>query len=78
MLFSSLVILPSVTTGSLRTSRLSSTDAVVVFQSPGGNLRAGIEIGRAIHLKGFATLVPTLFSVRQRAHWRGLVAEFGT
>jgi hypothetical protein len=37
---------------------LSSTDAVVVFQSPGGNLRAGIEIGRAIHLKGFATLVP--------------------
>jgi tetratricopeptide (TPR) repeat protein len=37
---------------------LSSGDAVVVLQSPGGNLIAGIEIGRAIHLKGFATYVP--------------------
>jgi hypothetical protein len=32
--------------------------AVVVFQSDGGNLQAGIEIGRAIRLKGFATFVP--------------------
>lgn len=37
---------------------LSSGNAIVVFQSPGGNLIAGIEIGKAIHLKGFATFVP--------------------
>jgi len=37
---------------------LSSQRALVVLESPGGNLYAGIEIGRAIHLKGFATLVP--------------------
>jgi hypothetical protein len=37
---------------------LSSGNAVVVLQSPGGNLIAGIEIGKAIHLKGFATYVP--------------------
>lgn len=32
-------------------------DAVVVFDSVGGNLVAGIEIGKAIRLKGFSTLV---------------------
>ena len=32
-------------------------DAVVVFDSIGGNLIAGIEIGKAIRLKGFSTLV---------------------
>ena len=37
---------------------LSSQNALVVLQSPGGNLYAGVEIGRAVHLKGFATLVP--------------------
>jgi hypothetical protein len=37
---------------------LSSGNAVVVLQSPGGSLIAGIEIGKAIHLKGFATYVP--------------------
>jgi hypothetical protein len=37
---------------------LSSAEAVVVFHSPGGNLFAGMEIGRAIRLKGFSTLVP--------------------
>jgi hypothetical protein len=37
---------------------LSSANAIVAFQSPGGNLIAGIEIGKAIHLKGFATFVP--------------------
>ena len=37
---------------------LNSENAIVVFQSPGGNLLAGIEIGTAIHLKGFATFVP--------------------
>jgi hypothetical protein len=37
---------------------ISSRDAVVVFHSRGGNLFAGMEIGRAIRLKGFATLVP--------------------
>ena len=37
---------------------LNSEKAIVVFQSPGGNLRAGIEIGTTIHSKGFATFVP--------------------
>ena len=37
---------------------LNSENAIVVFQSPGGNLFAGIEIGKAIRLKGFFTLVP--------------------
>jgi hypothetical protein len=37
---------------------LNSKSAIVTFQSRGGNLVAGIEIGRAIHLKGFATFVP--------------------
>ena len=31
---------------------------VVVFDSPGGNLFAGIEIGEVIHFKHFDTLVP--------------------
>jgi hypothetical protein len=33
-------------------------DAIVAFDSPGGNLVAGIEIGKAIRLKDFATAVP--------------------
>lgn len=33
-------------------------EAVVMFNSPGGNLVAGLEIGRAIRLKGFDTFVP--------------------
>jgi len=37
---------------------LNSENAVVIFQSPGGNLLAGIEIGKAIRLKGFSTVVP--------------------
>ena len=37
---------------------MSSTGALVVFHSPGGNLYAGIEIGKAIRLKGFSTFVP--------------------
>src|SRR5262249_30665695 len=37
---------------------LGTDDAIVVFHSPGGNLFAGIEIGKAIHLKGFSTYVP--------------------
>jgi len=32
--------------------------AVVVFESPGGNLFAGIAIGKVIHFKHFDTLVP--------------------
>ena len=32
--------------------------AVVVLNSPGGSALAGIEIGKAIRLKGFATIVP--------------------
>ncbi len=37
---------------------LKHSDATVVFRSNGGNLIAGIEIGKAIWLKGFSTLVP--------------------
>ena len=37
---------------------IDSENAMVVFQSPGGSSLAGIEIGAAIHLKGFATFVP--------------------
>src|SRR5205807_981172 len=33
------------------------TKAVVVFNSDGGNLQAGIEIGKMIRLKSFATTV---------------------
>src|SRR6185295_19370955 len=32
--------------------------ATVVFNSDGGDLRAGIEIGKAIRLKEFSTMVP--------------------
>lgn len=37
---------------------ISSADALVVMGSNGGNLFSGIEIGKAIRLKGFTTLVP--------------------
>lgn len=37
---------------------LTIPNALVGFNSPGGNVRAGIEIGRAIRLKGFLTYVP--------------------
>lgn len=36
----------------------ASSDAIVLFQSRGGNLVAAIEIGRTIRRKGFSTLVP--------------------
>jgi hypothetical protein len=32
-------------------------EAIVVFKSPGGNVKAGMEIGRAIRIKGFTTYV---------------------
>jgi hypothetical protein len=38
---------------------MSISDAIVVFNSVGGNLVTGIEIGKAIRLKGFDTLVPS-------------------
>ena len=37
---------------------LNSENAIVIFESLGGNLLAGIEIGKAIRLKGFSTIVP--------------------
>lgn len=37
---------------------LGASDAIVAFQSRGGSLVSGIEIGKAIRLKGFSTLVP--------------------
>jgi hypothetical protein len=36
----------------------SAAGAVVVFESPGGSLLAGIAIGKVIHFKRFETLVP--------------------
>ena len=33
--------------------------AIVAFQSPGGNLIAGIEIGTQIRLRNYMTLVPS-------------------
>jgi hypothetical protein len=36
--------------------------AIVMLNSPGGSLEAGIEIGKAIRIKGFETLVSTGFS----------------
>jgi hypothetical protein len=41
---------------------VAAESAVVFLSSPGGNLHAGIEIGKAIRLKGFATVVPEDFS----------------
>jgi hypothetical protein len=40
-----------------RTVTSSLSKAIVAFESPGGSLLAGIEIGTQIRLKGFATLV---------------------
>lgn len=37
---------------------LSMTNAIVLLHSDGGDLNAGIEIGRAIRLKGYGTFVP--------------------
>jgi hypothetical protein len=34
-------------------------EAIIIFNSRGGNLLAGLEVGRAIRLKGFSTLVPS-------------------
>lgn len=36
---------------------LGYDEAVVVLESKGGNLSAGLEIGKSIHLKGFSTYV---------------------
>lgn len=36
---------------------LAVDDAIVILKSPGGNLKAGLEIGKAIRLKGFGTYV---------------------
>ena len=35
---------------------IGTDNAIVIFHSRGGNLFAGIEIGRAVRLKGFSTL----------------------
>ena len=47
-------------------------DAVVVFKSRGGNLKAGIDIGKAVRLKGFVTYVPDGQFCALRALLRGL------
>jgi hypothetical protein len=38
------------------------SEAIVLMASPGGNLNAGIEIGKAIRRKGYSTAVPKGFS----------------
>lgn len=40
-----------------RLSATTSRGATVIFDSPGGNLLAGLAIGETIHAKGFTTLV---------------------
>jgi hypothetical protein len=44
-----------------RNVAVQADDAVVLLSSPGGSLHVGIEIGNAIRLKGFRTLVPKEF-----------------
>ena len=40
---------------------IGADNAIVMLSSPGGSIIAGIEIGKAIRLKGFRTLVPEGF-----------------
>jgi hypothetical protein len=65
---------------------ISTSEALVVLGSNGGNLFAGIEIGKAIRLKGFTTLVPdnarcasacALAWLGGRARAMGTTAEVG-
>jgi hypothetical protein len=65
---------------------INSPQALVAFQSNGGNLIAGIEIGKAIRLKGFGTLVPdnvkcasacALAWLGGRVRWMGKTAGVG-
>lgn len=41
-----------------KTSKIK--DAVVVLRSPGGNLLAGLQIGRTVRQRGYPTLIPAL------------------
>ncbi len=41
-----------------QTKTLQLSRAIVVFSSAGGNLEAGIQIGRTIRMKGYMSLVP--------------------
>jgi hypothetical protein len=50
---------------------LSSQKALVVFQSPGGNVFAAIEIGKAIHLKASPHWCPMAFNAPRHAPSRG-------
>ncbi len=43
---------------SFRKLAATTERAIIVLNSGGGNLHAGLEIGRAIRLRGFATAVP--------------------
>ena len=53
-------------------------DAMVFFSSPGGNLHAGIEIGKAIRLKGFATMALERYSCASACAlaWLGGIHRF--
>ena len=57
---------------------LRADNAVVMLNSPGGSTIAGIEIGKAIRLKGFATLVPDGFTCASACAlaWLGGVPRF--
>jgi hypothetical protein len=57
---------------------LPAKRGVVILSSPGGNLNAGLEIGKAIRLKGFSTYVPGGFSCSSACAlaWLGGIKRF--
>ncbi|WP_306223647.1 hypothetical protein [Bosea beijingensis] len=56
---------------------LVHSSAVVVLDSNGGLLLPWLEIGKAIRLKGFATVVPKAFNALLRARGLGSRARLG-
>ncbi|SEG63704.1 hypothetical protein SAMN04488144_1312 [Methylobacterium sp. 190mf] len=45
--------------------------AMVLLSGPGGNLQAGLEIGKAVRLKGFTTVVPKFCASACALAWLG-------
>lgn len=56
---------------------MQADEGVVVLDGPGGNLNAGIEIGRAIRLKGFSTAITGTCAFAWLAGRRRLIAASG-
>jgi hypothetical protein len=55
-----------------------SRQTIVFISSPGGNLKAGIEIGRAIHRKGFRTAVADVCASACALAWLAGSQRFAT